>query len=288
VTALWTIHQPHYYLTLLNVLVNASVTESDATHVTYASSTGSVVFEGTFTGSPASDGTVTSFRLVEAGELVLEVEDCALAYDALAATIANILQEPRDFESLILSDAAQVVGSGFDDEMFGGESNDVLSGRAGDDMLYCDAGKDVAKGGSGGDGLFGEDGMDVLKGNGGDDLLSGGAGRDTLFGGGGDDRFAFGPEFGGGDVDTIADFRPGKDAIELYLEGLVSSEPLAAGRFRVGAEAKDGNDLVIYDRKTGDLFIDLDGKGGAEQVKFAKVEPRTELSHGDFGLFPLG
>jgi Ca2+-binding RTX toxin-like protein len=180
-----------------------------------------------------------------------------------------------------------VKGSSFGEELFGGAFDDKLVGRGGDDYLFADAGADLLKGGGGSDRLIGEDGKDVLKGGGGDDLLVGGLGKDLLVGGGGGDEFAFGPEFLKGDVDRIAKFQDGKDHFGLYLDMVSSSAPLSKAQFHLGDSAKDGDDLVIYNREAGELFIDFDGKGGEGQIKFAKVDPGLQLSHDDVWLMPL-
>ncbi|MBP0001079.1 MAG: hypothetical protein J7641_19130 [Cyanobacteria bacterium SID2] len=88
------------------------------------------------------------------------------------------------------------------------------------------AGNDDLVGDGNGDILYGEDGDDRLRGDSGDDLLFGGSGEDELFGGlgadsltgeGGADVFVIGRD---GSIDTISDFTPSEDNINL-LGGLV-------------------------------------------------------------------
>ena len=68
-------------------------------------------------------------------------------------------------------------------------------------------------GGGNMDFLYGGAGNDTLSGGAADDLLSGGKGNDTLTGGTGADTFVF---HNGGGLDTITDFAPGQDHIELH------------------------------------------------------------------------
>jgi hypothetical protein len=285
-TIIWKSHAADHFLDLSNVFYG-DVTGSDGTKVTIATSDLEIRLDGTFTGVPATDGTVTGFQLFRNGTLVLEAEGHTVSFAALLATMADPFDDDKATD-LFRNDGDMVVkGSGAGEELFGGAFDDKLVGRGGEDYLFADGGNDLLKGGGGNDRLIGEDGKDVLKGSGGDDLLAGGFGKDLLVGGRGSDQFSFGSEFLKGDVDKIAKFQAGKDFFALYLDGVSSSEQLVSGQFRRGEAAKDGNDLVIHDRKTGNLFIDFDGKGGEGQIKFAKVDPGLQLSHDDFWLMPL-
>ena len=76
----------------------------------------------------------------------------------------------------------------------GGASSDNLSGSAGDDWLFGGAGNDTIDGGAG------------------DDLITDGSGEDSLIGGSGADVFQLALD---GSGDTIADFDPEEDIIEI-------------------------------------------------------------------------
>ena len=52
--------------------------------------------------------------------------------------------------------------------------------------------------------------------------------------------------------------------------------------FVVAARADDANDRIMYKWKTGELFYDRDGTGGASQVKIAQLESKLKLDHTDF------
>ena len=103
-------------------------------------------------------------------------------------------------------------GSG-DDVLSGGRGDDTLQGRAGDDVLSGGRGDDTLVGGAGDDILSGGRNEDVLDGGKGDDTLIGGKGDDTLTGGRGSDTFV--QNFSQQGADTITDFNPGQDTIEL-------------------------------------------------------------------------
>lgn len=47
-------------------------------------------------------------------------------------------------------------------------------------------------------------------------------------------------------------------------------------------EAKDKNDYIIYDTKTGTLSYDVDGSGAKAAVRFAKVKVGLEITASDF------
>ena len=90
-----------------------------------------------------------------------------------------------------------VLGSAFDDNLFGdgsrnflrgGDGDDLLIGRGGPDWLRGDSGDDDLRGTGGNDTVDGWDGNDTLDGGNGDDLIRGMAGADRLIGGSGDDR----------------------------------------------------------------------------------------------------
>ena len=128
-------------------------------------------------------------------------------------------------------DAAQVNALLNDDALIGTTGNDTLNGTTGDDTLLGRAGNDTLYGGGGGN--------DTLYGGAGDDTLDGGVeGNDTLTGGAGNDTFVFGAIvhygfqvlFHGFGRDTITDFDPDEDTLDLSVlrEVLPDSEmPLA-------------------------------------------------------------
>jgi Ca2+-binding RTX toxin-like protein len=126
-----------------------------------------------------------------------------------------------------------------------------------------------------------------LTGNDGKNVLNGKGGFDTLTGGAGADKFVFSARLDQStNVDTITDFETGIDKIRLdhdAFDGLNVGK-LGPGKFVIGAAAVDGNDRIIYDSATGDLYFDADGAGGAGQVKFATLDPGLDLKSSDFQI----
>jgi subtilisin-like proprotein convertase family protein len=148
------------------------------------------------------------------------------------------------------------------DSLFGGKGDDVILGGMEDDLLWGDSGEqnlggdhiglvmegnDILLGGYGDDRLFGNEGFDTLSGGygndllyagGGDDVLDGGHDNDILEGGAGNDIFLF---YMGSGTDTLLDFIPGQDLIDLTPFGM-----------------DDVNDLFDSSHQEGDnLLIDL-------------------------------
>lgn len=199
----------------------------------------------------------------------------------------------------------RIDGTPFNDLLDGGAGHDQLFGGAGADRILGGAGTDWLKGGAGNDDIDGGAGTDGIRGDAGDDLLSGGAGsddlrggdggdvinggsgRDWLTGGAGRDSFVFNAAPGLANDDHIDDFDTVDDVFRLdgsVFTGLPSGE-LSASNFVTGKHAVDGNDLVVYDKATGDLFYDVDGAGGAAALRFATVQPGTVVTANDFVVF---
>jgi len=137
---------------------------------------------------------------------------------------------PGDTLESVLGDAAadqqgddlNIRGFGGSQNFTGDAGNDTLSGGVGADTVAGGAGDDTLGGGLGDDVLDGGTGDDTLSGSRGDDTLTGGAGDDTLKGGGGDDTLAGGEGrdtfiqiFSEEGADTISDFNPAQDTIDL-------------------------------------------------------------------------
>ncbi|HEX8258463.1 MAG TPA: hypothetical protein VF589_12605 [Allosphingosinicella sp.] len=134
--------------------------------------------------------------------------------------------------------------------------------------------------------LEGSGGSDSLIGGGGNDFLDGEYDSDTLTGGGGKDTFAFQDDIREGGVDNITDFVAADDTILLsrnYFGGIMTEGRLSASAFRLGTEAADASDRIMYDQGTGRIFYDADGAGGSQAaVLFATVDAGTTLTAADF------
>ncbi|MEE1658363.1 calcium-binding protein [Microvirga sp. CF3062] len=125
--------------------------------------------------------------------------------------------------------------------------------------------------------IVGGNGRDVLLGFGGNDVLDGGRGLDDLRGGLGKDFFKFDDRPTRSNVDRILDFNVRDDSVMLdnaifrTLGRGTEANPgkLSSAYFRVGDQALDRNDYLIFNRATDDLFYDADGSGRGAAVKIA-------------------
>lgn len=102
--------------------------------------------------------------------------------------------------------------------LYGGDGDDVLTGRGERDQLFGQHGNDT---------LYGNGGDDVLSGGEGDDLIHGGTGNDLLTGGRGADSFVFAD----GGEDVVTDYRREEgDSLTLAGRLWTDAELLAAGQ----------------------------------------------------------
>lgn len=130
-------------------------------------------------------------------------------------------------------------GTAAADLIEGGKGDDSIEAGLGDDAIFGDEGDDILHGEDGDDFIEGGAGADRLDGGAGRDVLIGGAGDDVLTGGSGADTFVFSIAgtgiFG---TDTITDFAPGEDMLDLLgLAGIDSFDDLIF--------SQDGADTVI-------------------------------------------
>lgn len=163
----------------------------------------------------------------------------------------------------------------------GGTSAVAITGGAADEIIGGNAADNVLDGGEGNDTLMGRGGADTLRGGMGNDFLYGSLDNDTLTGGAGSDQFAIGTYAPLG-VDTITDFVSGTDTL-LVINAFVSGY-IQAGGLVFGTRAKDADDIAIYDKSSGNLYVDYDGNGAEAQVLLAKFTPGTNLAASDFVL----
>jgi Ca2+-binding RTX toxin-like protein len=157
--------------------------------------------------------------------------------DTIRAGRGNDNVKTGDGDDRVFGEAGndRLYGGNGHDLLHGGDGRDRLDGGAGNDRLLGGSGHDRLEGRSGDDKLEGGSGRDRLSGGSGDDRLSGGAGEDRLIGGSGEDIFVF--QKGGG-RDVVADFRHGRDEIDVSrLDGVNSLSDLNVWQ--------SGNDTII-------------------------------------------
>ncbi|MCG7393580.1 calcium-binding protein [Microvirga sp. ACRRW] len=208
-------------------------------------------------------------------------------------------------------------GAGGADRMVGGKGNDVYyvnhksdkvieSSGQGTDTIYSKVSytisnyveKLIGEGSSAitlsGNGssntIIGNAGKNTIKGNGGNDVIDGGLGNDVLYGGTGKDAFVFSTALHKSkNVDTIKDFVVKDDTIRLenaIFTKLTKTGKLNKSFFKIGDKAKDKNDYLVYNNKTGALSYDADGSGKKYGlVKIAQLEKGLKMTHADFLVF---
>ena len=208
----------------------------------------------------------------------------------------------------------KLTGDANDNTLNGGWGDDVLMGGLGNDTLiggkdidwanYSDAtsavtvnlatgtqsdvaGNDLlqeienVQGSNYNDTLMGDGNNNTLKGGAGNDMLDGKDGFNTLIGGSGNDIFKFTTM---GHIDTINDYNVANDTIQLenaVFTALNTTGTLGAGRFRIGTQAVDANDFIIYNNATGELLYDADGNGTGAAIQVATVGVGLSMTNAD-------
>ena len=127
----------------------------------------------------------------------------------------------------------------------------------------------------------------VLKGNAGNNVLDGLGGNDTLKGGPGKDQFEFSTALNAAtNVDTIIGFSHKHDTIVLdnaIFTSLKHEGVLKNKFFHIGKHASDHNDFVLYNKKTGAVSYDADGRRHKiAPVEFTHLNSHLKLTHHDF------
>jgi Ca2+-binding RTX toxin-like protein len=143
--------------------------------------------------------------------------------------------------------------------------------------------------------ITGNVGKNTINGGAGADKVNGGFGNDILYGGSGKDSFLFTTKLGTSatdrkvNFDTIKDFSVTDDS--LWLDNAIfkklGSGPAAKPKqlsksYFASDKAKDGNDYVIYNKKTGVLSYDADGSGKGQAIEFAQLKKGLALKYTDF------
>ncbi len=188
--------------------------------------------------------------------------------DRVDSTVSWVLWEHVEDLRLIGTKGISGRGNELGNRMEGNGAANGLKGYGGNDTL---------SGGAGADRLDGGDGADVLGGGMGNDVLTGGAGADT---------FLFNTTLAG-TKDTIADFTPGSDRLQLddgVFTAFTTLGALAPESFVAGANlnaAQDENDRIVYDTSTGALYYDVDGLGGNAAVVFALLTGAPVITAAD-------
>jgi serralysin len=214
-------------------------------------------------------------------------------------------------DRLIGNEAANVIN--------GGGGADRMEGRGGDDTYYVNTIKDIIHDVSGTETVYasttyalgssarieilsavdvasrkpinltGSSFSNTINGNAGSNVLNGKGGNDVLTGGAGRDSFVFDTKLNSrANVDQLPDFAVRDDTIRLensVFRGIEKPGYLASSAFRVTTTSKlarDADDRIIYNEKTGYLYYDPDGIGGTGAVKFAQLDQGLKVKASDF------
>jgi Ca2+-binding RTX toxin-like protein len=177
-----------------------------------------------------------------------------------------------------LNSIENIVGSDYYDDLYGDENANVISGgggidylfgRLGDDSLYGGDDTDLLVGDLGNDVMDGGRGRDFIYGGDGNDIITGGAGGDYLNGGEKVDTFVYtvATQSSYGNMDTIADFKDGKDIIDLSAIDAKTGSGLNDAFELVESFSGNAGELVItYNESTNRTIVaaDTDGDGEAD------------------------
>ena len=139
--------------------------------------------------------------------------------------------------------------------------------------------------------MTGNTGKNTLRAGAGNDVIDGGYGNDRLYGSTGKDAFVFTTKLGTPttdrtvNLDTISDFLVKDDTLQLdnaVFKKIGKAGKLSKAYFTIGEQARDKNDYLIYNKKTGILSYDADGSGSGKAVEFAKLAKNLKLTSADF------
>jgi Ca2+-binding RTX toxin-like protein len=169
-----------------------------------------------------------------------------------------------------------------------GDGADRITGDAQANVLQGGFGSDTIAGGAGNDTIYGgiaENPFDQHE------EISGGSGTDMLTGGGSADDFVFDVAPGVANADLITNFAPGSD--EIVLDGDVHADAGPSGELTAGDArfwssgtglAHDGDDRVIYNSATGELWYDADGNGAGARQLIATLQGALGLAATDITI----
>lgn len=254
-------------------------------------------------------GTITGFERLSAEAHVLESGSnfslpFSVSFNFL--TSENFIHFPALPE--IAAAADSVYGGSLDDLLRGYDGNDTLNGNAGADTMIGGLGNDrytidnvsdtiIENSGEGTDRVSSSvsytlptnvenltlAGTSAINGTGNNlaNIITGNTANNKLKGGAGKDTFKFTTA---GHIDTITDFSVINDTIKLentVFSSLTTTGVLAVDQFRIGTQALDANDFIIYNNAIGALLYGADGSGAGVAVQIAKIGVGLAMTNGD-------
>ncbi len=144
--------------------------------------------------------------------------------------------------------------------------------------------------------ILGNSGQNTINGGAGNDFINGNTGNDVLIGGDGVDTFIFNTKLSYTDVqymhglplatkvsnvDKIVDFSL-EDVLQLDHEIFDFAElgQLSADNFVSGlrARAQDNDDFILYDTRSGRLYVDTNADARGGMIHFATLDNKADLT----------
>jgi Ca2+-binding RTX toxin-like protein len=254
-------------------LSTGQMTRNAALYDTIAGSAGNDVITGDVGSNILMDraGNDTYF-IDETQDVALELSGGGL--DRVLTSVSYALAVGSEVEMLTASGSGSI-------HITGNAFANTLTGGAGANRLNAGIGNDTVNGLAG---------IDILKGEAGNDKLYGGLGRDLLYGSSGRDIFVFDTKANKAtNLDKIMDFNVRDDTIWLdnkYFSKIgkgTAAKPLKLNsKFFSLDKAQDGNDFVIYNKKSGVLLYDADGSGAKAAVQIAVLKKGLKMTYADF------
>jgi Ca2+-binding RTX toxin-like protein len=166
-----------------------------------------------------------------------------------------------------------IKGGNGNDHITAGNGNDTIDGGEGNDYIDAGYGANAVKGGGGDDFLMAGFGGGKLDGGKGNDVLKALADT-TLIGGAGFDVFRFDSVPVAGHLNTIKDFNPLEDTIELdhlVFADVGSVGPLLAAAFTLSGQATTAEHRIVVNAAAHTVSYDADGSGVLPAVVMANV-----------------
>ena len=272
------------FQTVIGTAFNDAITNLTGYAVYFSGGAGDDVLTGG-TGADTLDGGAGNDTLIGGpgadvliGGAGTDTASYANATGGLTASLIDPTQNSGDATGDSYSSIENLIGTNFNDLLYGDGNANVLNGGGGNDTLVGGAGADTLIGGGGFDyasystagsgvtaslanqavntgdaqgdsysgisGLIGSAYNDTLIGDGNANVLNGGAGDDTLIGGAGADTLT-----GGGGHDT-ADYSTSSAAVQVHLDGTANTGGDAAGDVLNGISNLNGsayNDTLYGD-----------------------------------------
>ena len=186
-----------------------------------------------------------------------------------------------------LTGADTIFGHYGADKIVGGLGADILAGSEGNDTIFGGGDNDRISGNDDNDRLLGQDGNDEIQGNLGDDFLSGGNDEDILLGGDGNDTIR------GGNGEDELDGHSGNDRLfgdagndtlsggdgNDYLMGGSGDDIIAGGNGRDILFGNEGKDIFVLESGLDEFDIIKDFTPGEDKIGLS-----SELSSDDLNI----